>query len=222
MKITRILNAALLLAASSPLIHAQTLNWGSPVGTLVVDSNGDGVDDSFIFELGAFNPGFTPDGTNHEDWVLNWRVFDSTTYNTEFDYFTSTVNVISDVSGNVTSSNPLASTGDFSGLIAYLWVRNEDAPGENTEWLMFRANNWIFPETAGECCDTSVIEWSISDLNSSNTPLYGRQGGIGGPGEFTYTSTGGLQTHTFVPEPSAVILGVFAFAATLLRRNRRC
>jgi hypothetical protein len=220
MKITRILNAALLLAASSPLIHAQTLNWGSPVGTLVVDSNGDGVDDSFVFELGAFNLGFIPDETNHEDWALNWRVFDSTTYNTDFGYFTSTVNVITDISGNVTSSNPIASPGNFAGLIAYLWIRNEDTPGENTEWLLVRANDWTFPLIAGDCCDTSVIEWSISDLNTGNTPLYGSQGGSEGPGIHPHASTSGLQTHTFVPEPSAAALGVIAFAATLLRRRR--
>jgi hypothetical protein len=221
MKITRILNAALLLAASSTCIQAQTLNWGSPVGTLVVDSNGDGVDDSFVFELGAFNLGFTPDETNYEEWALNWQMFDSTTYNPTFGYFTSTVNVISNVSGQVNSSNPLANTANFAGLVAYLWVRNEDTPGANTEWLLVRASDWTFPATAGDCCDTSVIEWSISDLNTGNTPGYGRQGGVGGPGAYTHTSTGGLQTHTFVPEPSTVLLGVFAFASALLRRQRK-
>jgi hypothetical protein len=220
MKITRILTTALLLAAAAPNIHAQTLNWGSPVGTLIVDSNGDGIDDSYVFELGAFNLGFIPDQNNHEEWALNWMVFDTATYNPTFGYFTSTVNVISDVSGNVTSSNPLADSGNFAGLVAYLWIRNEDTPGENTEWLLVRANNWTFPLTAGDCCDTTVIEWSVSDLNSGNTPLYGSQGGVTGPGEHTHTSTSGLQTHTFIPEPSAAALGVIAFAVTLLRRRR--
>jgi len=220
MKITRILPAALLLVAATPNIHAQTLNWGSPVGTLVVDSNGDGIDDSYVFELGAFNLGFIPDENNYEDWALNWMVFDAASYNPAFGYFTSTVNVISEVSGNVTSNNPLASPGNFAGLIAYLWIRNDDTPGENTEWLLARANNWTFPLIAGDCCDTSVIEWSVSDLNTGNTPLYGSQGGTEGPGEHPHISTSGLQTHTFIPEPSAVILGVIAFAATLLRRRR--
>jgi xanthine/CO dehydrogenase XdhC/CoxF family maturation factor len=90
----------------------------------------------------------------------------------------------------------------------------------NTEWLLVRADEWIFPTIAGDCCDTGVIEWSISDLVSGDTPKYGKQGTTTGPGVFTTPSTGGLQTHTFVPEPSAVILSVFAFGATLLRRKR--
>lgn len=220
MKTTLFLPAALLLAVASPLIHAQTLNWGSPVGTVVVDSNGDGVDDSFVFELGAFSLGFTPNETNIEDWALNWMVFDTTSYNPTFGYFTSTVNVISDVSGNVTSNNPNASPGNFAGLVAYLWVRNEDMPGKNTEWLLVRANNWTFPLAAGDCCNTSVIEWSVSDLNTGNTPLYGSQGGQEGPGFHPHTSTSGLQTHTFIPETSSTTLGVVAFAVTLLRRRR--
>jgi hypothetical protein len=221
MKTTRILCAALLLAAASPLIHAQTLNWGSPVDTVLVDSDGDGIDDSFVFELGAFNLEFTPDETNHEEWVLNWRVFDTATYNPAFGYFTSTVHVLSDVSGNVTSSNPNASPGNFAGLVAYLWIRNQDTPGENAEWLLVRASNWTFPLTAGDCCDTSVIEWSVSDLNTGNTPLYGSQGGTEGPGFHPHTSTSGLQTHTFIPEPSATALGAIAIAVTLLRRRRK-
>jgi hypothetical protein len=220
MKTTRILCAALLLAAASPLIHAQTLNWGSPVGTLVVDSNGDGVDDSFVFELGAFNLGFTPDENNHEDWALNWMVFDTASYNEAFGYFTSTVHVISDISGNVTSSNPNAESGNFAGLVAYLWIRNQDTPGENAEWLLVRASNWTFPLTAGDCCDTSVIEWSVSDLNTGNTPLYGSQGGITGQGIHPHTSTGGLQTHTFIPEPSGFLLVSFSGIAAVMRRRR--
>jgi hypothetical protein len=216
MKSTRILSAALLLAAATPLIHAQTLNWGSPVGTLLVDSNGDGIDDRYVFELGAFNLEFTPDENNLEEWVLNWMVFDTASYNPDFGYFTSSVHVLS----NVTSSNPGASPDSFAGLTAYLWIRDSDEPVEGSEWLLVRADNWTFPLTGGDCCDTGVIEWSVSDLETGNTPLYGRQGGTGGPGEFTHTSSGGLQTHTFVPEPSAAILGVIAFAATLLRRRR--
>jgi hypothetical protein len=220
MKIIRILNTACLLALAAPFIHAQTLNWGSLLDTMLADSNGDEIDSSFEFELGAFNLGFIPDGNNMEDWDLNWKIFDTASYNQDFGYFTSTVHVLSDVSGNVTSSNPNASPGNFAGLVAYLWIRNEETPGENTEWLLVRAGNWTFPLTAGDCCDTSVIEWSVSDLNSGNTPLYGKQGGVTGPGSYGYTSTSGLQTHGFVPEPSAALLSLIACAVTLLRRRR--
>jgi hypothetical protein len=148
------------------------------------------------------------------------QLFDSTTYNPEFGYYTSTVHVISDLNGEgVYSSNPEASPENFSGLVAYLWIRNEDLPGTETEWLLVRADEWVFPSAAGDCCDTSVIEWSISDLSGTETPLYGNQGGIVGEGEKTSTSSTGLQTFTFVPEPSTATLAALA-ALSLLRRRR--
>jgi hypothetical protein len=220
MKLTPLISASLLLIALAVPIHAQTLNWGSPIGTFIVDSDGDGVDDRFVFELGAFDLNFTPDESNYELWFENWRMFDSTTYNSEFGYYTSTVHVISDLDGEgVFSSNPEASSEDFSGLVAYLWIRKEDLPGTETEWLLVRADNWTFPTIAGDCCDTNVIEWSISDLTGTNTPLYGNQSGIIGEGEYSTTTGSGLQTFTFVPEPSTAVLAALGSLA-LLRRRR--
>jgi hypothetical protein len=220
MKLTPLFSASLLILALGTPLHAQTLNWGSEIGTFIVDSDGDGVDDRFVFELGAFDLNFTPDESNYELWFENWRMFDSTTYNSEFGYYTSTVHVISDLNGEgVFSSNPEASPENFSELVAYLWIRNADLPGSETEWLLVRADNWFFPRTGGDCCDTSVNEWSTSDLTDTNTPLYGSQGGIPGDGEKTFNSTTGLQTFTFVPEPSTAVLAALG-ALALLRRRR--
>lgn len=220
MKLTPLFFTSLLLITLGVPLHAQTLNWGSPIGTIIVDSDGDGVDDRFVFELGAFDLNFTPDETNYDLWIENWRMFDSTTYNLDFGYYTSTVNVISDLNGEgVYSSNPEASTENFSNHVAYLWIRNADLPGTETEWLLVRADNWVFPTSAGDCCDTSVIEWSLSDLTGTNTPLYGSQGGIDGEGEWVSDSTTGLQTFTFVPEPSTAALAALGMLA-LLRRRR--
>lgn len=220
MKPTPLFSAALLLIAFCVPIHAQTLNWGSEIGTFIIDSDGDGVDDRFVFELGAFDLNFTPDETNYELWFENWRMFDSTTYNSEFGYYTSTVHVISDLDGEgVFSSNLKASPENFSGLVAYLWIRNADLPGSETEWLLVRADNWVFPDIGGDCCDTSVIEWSTSDLTGTNTPLYGSQGGVDGDGVWTFDNSTGLQTFTFVPEPSTAALAALATLG-LLRRRR--
>jgi len=220
MKLTPLLPAVLLLITLGTPLHAQTLNWGSEIGTTIVDSDGDGVDDRFVFELGAFDLNFVPDETNYDLWFENWRMFDSTTYNPDFGYYTSTVHIISDLNGEgVYSSNPAASPENFSGLVAYLWIRNADLPGSETEWLLVRADNWVFPITGGDCCDTSVIEWSTSDLTGTNTPLYGSQGGVDGYGEWTFDSSTGLQTFTFVPEPSSAVLAALG-ALALLRRRR--
>lgn len=217
MKILHALLTALIVALAAPGTHAQTLNWGSEVGTPITDSDGLIPDENFLFELGAFAPGFDPSESNLEEWRLNWMVFDTASYNPLFGYFTSTVHVEEDV----TSSNPAASPESFAGLVAYLWVRNNDEPVEGSEWLLVRSDEWIFPETGGDCCDTSVIEWSISDLDGADTPLWGRHGNVSGPGGYTtIIGSTGLQTFTFVPEPSTALLAAIAGLGLAVRRKR--
>ena len=121
---------------------------------------------------------------------------------------------------DVTSSNPTASTLSFAGLDAYIWIRNDDNPVPGTEWLLTRADNWTFPVVGGDCCNTEVIEWAVSDLDSGNVPVWGRQNDVIGSGEFSSTSTTGLQTFTFVPEPSSALLAAVAGGFLVLRRRR--
>ncbi len=216
---TRILVLALILIGG-PRAHSQTLNWGSEVFSDLVDSHGDALDESlFVFELGSFDMGFIPDETNTSSWFANWRVFDTADYSESMGSFGSSVFV----GENVTSSNPSASTISFAGLAAFIWIRNNDNPGVGTEWMLARADSWTFPLTGGDCCDKGLIEWSISDLDTGDTPVWGGQNGVSGAGE--YTSTGGpytLQTYTVVPEPSSALLAAIACLTLLLRRRRRC
>jgi hypothetical protein len=192
------------------------LNWGNEVFDGLTDSNGNTLDDAFVFELGAFTSGFVPTELNLDLWVSNWQVFDQASYNKDIGYFTSTVYVGS----GVTSSNPMASTLSFAGLSAYIWIRNDDDPVEGTEWLLTRADNWAFPLVGGDCCDTDVIEWAVSDLDPAHLPLWGRQNDVPGSGEFSITGNTGLQTFTFVPEPSSSLLAAFAAGFLVLRRRR--
>lgn len=199
--------------------HAQQLNWGMEILGAVTDSNGVEVDNSFVFELGSFFNGFTPTSNNVEQWLSNWEVFDSTTYDTDFSYFAGDVYV----EAGVTSSNPTASQLSFSGLDAYIWVRKGDIPIEGAEWLLTRATDWTFPVDGPECCDLTLQEWSTaSDLTSLDDPLWGRQHDVLGPGVYTTNSSSGasLQTFTFIPEPSAALMGVLAAMGMVLRRRR--
>lgn len=124
------------------------------------------------------------------------------------------------MNNDVTTSNPTASTMSFAGLDAYIWIRNGDDPVPGTEWLLTRASNWTFPTVGGDCCDTGVVEWAVSDLDPGDVPVWGRQNGVIGSGEFSSTGTGGLQTFTFVPEPSSAILTAIAAGLLVLRRRR--
>lgn len=197
-------------------LQAQTLNWGNVIGNPVTDSTGAAVTNAFSFELGAFDSGFMPSESNVDQWLSNWKLFDRVVFDATYGFTNSEVYI----NNGVTSSNPIASTDSFAGLDAYIWVRKGDDPIEGSEWLVTRANDWAFPLEGGDCCDTSFLEWSVSDLTPSNTPLWGRQKEEEGPGVFTSTGTTGLQTYTFVPEPASALLAMMAGAVFTLRRRR--
>ncbi len=216
MKLTTALFTAAVFTVAASRIHAQTLNWGNEVFGELTDSAGVALDNTFVFELGSFVGGFVPTPSNLEQWALNWEVFDRAAHQESIGYFTSTVYVNNDV----TTSNPTASTMSFAGLDAYIWIRNQDDPVEGAEWLLTRASNWTFPTVGGDCCNTQVVEWAVSDLDPGNVPVWGRQNGEFGSGEFSSAGSAGLQTFTFVPEPSSALLAAIAGGFMVLRRRR--
>lgn len=225
----KLLLSCLLIAFGLMQAQSQTLNWGSALFSDLVDSKGNTLDETYVFEIGTFDPGsdpnFVPDSSNIGEWFSRWRVFDQANsqgvLNNSFDpglgYFTSTV----DMNPDGTSGSPYANSGtfNFSGLEAYLWVRNATGPTKTTEWALVRASSWIFPTADGDCCPGGLpTEWSLSDLDGE-TPVYGSQGGIDGDGFHTVTGNYTLQTFTFVPEPSTTLL--LGITALLLGRRRR-
>jgi hypothetical protein len=205
------------------------------VGVPLIDSDGDGVDDNFKFELGAFALDFDPNESNVGEWLTHWRVFDSLIFDSVFGFSTSSTTILN----NVTSESQFASdpTFSFSKLEAYIWVRghddpegNRDIPAEGSQWLLVRAGSWTFPEFGGDCCATEFIKWSTIDLTPASdqipgdVPKWGLQNNVsGGEGVFNFTvdpEFDGLQTHTFIPEPSSALLTLLAGFGLLLRRRR--
>lgn len=211
-----LLAAAFLVVTGSRSL-AQTLDWGSEVFSDLADSEGNPLDSMFVFELGSFVNGFVPDETNVHSWISNWRVFDSASFDGGLGYFTSTVQMNDDG----TSSNPTASAINFQGLSAYLWIRNDDDAVEGSEWLLTRSDSWTFPGADPGCCDNETpLQWSVSDLDGGDTPIWGSQGGVEGSGFHTDGDPHTLQTYTFVPEPSTAVLAGLACACAALRRRR--
>jgi hypothetical protein len=144
-------------------------------------------------------------------------VFDALTYDSVFGFTTSNAFILNDVtSGSAHATDPLLS---FAGLNAYIWIRKGDDPVPGSEWFVGRAIDWTFPLVGGDCCATNTIQWSVSDLGPGEEPLWGRQYEETGPGSFTISGDEGLQTHTFIPEPSALLLA--SLASSLLLRRRR-
>ena len=215
-----------LLAAAA---HGQSINWGSEAFSTLVDSYGNTIGQSgYVFELGAFNSGFTPTSNNLMSWFANWRVYDTADYSSENGYFTGAV----DMFDNGTSSE--SGTTTFAGLNAYIWIRNSNiGENKNTEWLLVRSSSWVFPTPTSHCCDPDLpIEWSVSDLSQADLPLYGGQGGTQGTSDDPYSRPGPglvttplssgtyLQTYTFVPELSSSVLIMVIGVLGLLDRRR--
>ena len=205
---------------------AQQLNWGSSVFSDLVDSKGDALENTFVFEIGAFNPGFTPTLSNLLDWRSNWQVFDRAAYNGIeepvddgiFGYFTGTARMLDD--GRSDSAFMTPSALSFEGLSGYLWIRKGDDPVAGSEWSLTRANNWVFPNAIPGCCDNDTpFNWSTSDLTEADVPLWGRQGKISGPGEVSNSGIHTLQTYTFVPEPSSFLMLLSASGLLMVRRR---
>jgi hypothetical protein len=206
--------------------RSQDLNWGSPINSEIVDSNGAPLDQSFIFQIGAFVGGFIPDGTNTSNWLNYWQVFDAADYNGVespddgiVGYFTSTAAMTDSGLSDSSDLSPLASS--FEGLDAYLWIRNSNLPIEGSEWFLARAGDWVFPVAVPGCCDNQgLVEWSTSDFLVDDVPVWGSQGGTQGDGFYTTTGSDTIQTFTFVPEPSTAMLVAFLSGAMLMRRRR--
>jgi hypothetical protein len=224
MKARILIITAVFSAISTLPSGAQQLNWGAPIGTQLIDSNGDAIDDSFVFELGAFALNFDPTEANVGEWLTHWRVFDALTFHPVNGFSTSTLFI-----GNgVTSGSPHATDPSFSfaGLDAYMWIRKGSDPVPGSEWFVGRAIDWEFPLVGGDCCATNIIQWSVSDLGPGELPEWGRHYDESGPGHSTFkdplTDEDGMQTHTFIiPEPTSALLLLVGCSGFILRRQRQ-
>ena len=208
-------------------LFAQQIDWGSSIYDDIVDSEANILDNTFIFQLGSFENGFTPDSENVDAWSENWKVFDQADYNGIdapiddgiWGYFTSTVNMLAGGVSNSADLTPGATS--FEGQSAFVWIRNSDDAVEGSEWVLVRADSWVFPNVDPECCPSDLpLEWSMSDLALGDVPLWVSQGGTAGDGSYTTTGSYTLQTFTFVPEPSTALLFGLAGMVAVYRRRR--
>jgi hypothetical protein len=209
MTVTPVLSLVALIAVlCTQASYSQTLNWGSLTNSTIVDSQGMPLDEMFVFELGAFDPGFNPSESNIGQWADHWNVFDAASYAynpTDLGYFTGTTH-LQDVPGY---------TGTFEGLGAFLWVRNNG----KTEQFLSSTASWTFPTLDPGCCPTAVTTWSVSDL-ATDTPVWGSHDELHGGGNYFAPGPFDLQTHA-IPEPGSWVMVLVGCGTLFLHRRRR-
>ena len=218
---------AAVFCAAVPARAEVVFNWGSPVYSTFRDSYGNPLDNTYTFQLGAFDPSFTPTAGNVTLWAANWKIFDQAGFNVPFEVFQSTADMLDDG----TSTSAFATAGyDFRGLDAYVWgFKNPSTYGTGMEWVWFRAPSWTFPTTFDPGPPITPTDWSTSDLVAGDVPLWGRQSTAVGLGYASAPGTAGtytLQTYTIepgpsaIPEPSTLAVGVLLLTLAFWRRWR--
>ena len=188
---------------------------------------GDGVtalDDSFKFELGAFQTGFLPSMSNIEDWMANWKPFARAQapaingWNSNLSYF----DYSETLEANGQSSQGLSADIFAQGDAAYLWIYNDFSIAPGVEWALVTnddsdlnsADNWLFPDP------TDIFPYEF-DLATAYSPIIGGLHNVQGGGDFTAPLTAfTLQTHA-VPEPGSVLLVMLAGIVWRIRRVRQ-
>ena len=116
--------------------------------------------EGFLFELGAFEAGFTPTAANTGDWAANWQGLGRVAYNATTGWFTGSAELTSNAA-------------PFSiGASAYLW--GFDSSGE---WILLANPAWVwssaavglgFPETFSVNAEgTTTVVGSVSPDGSA-------------------------------------------------------
>jgi hypothetical protein len=113
---------------------AGQVNWSSAAFSGHQSSDGISLDDSFVFELGAFADGFVPSAGNVEEWASHWRAAQRTAYNPETQFFAASF---------VVETNEPPFSADAQG---YFWGRSLDRPGE---WFLATDASWTWPLAGG-------------------------------------------------------------------------
>ena len=238
------------LAISAPAARAAGIGWGNNAFDSdpnsgnplpMYNSQGGLLDNSFSFELGTWNTGFTPTAANVASWAANWNVIssafapgtngwlslDSTDPNVNDpaqnpQYFTRqiTFNANGTVQGG---SGSIFHTNDQ----AYLWVFNNKTLDGTTEWALVTDGSvgatpddvWHVPDPSGTL--NLPVNWNLS---TADTAVYGSVNGLTGAGDQA-VNPGADRLQTFgvasvVPEPGSALLLMLAGAAVHLRRRR--
>lgn len=206
-------------------LAASTVFWGTFNNDTLYDSTGADLGVGFTFEIGTFTTGFTPTVANMSQWAANWMIFDAAMNGDGWTPGAHFVNTSADHNALAGSNSPDANPLDVfgQGTPAYLWVFNNKAGDNSSEWALLadvdKGSNvfggaWAFPDPAEQSGQS--YDWQTRDLD---TAIFGGVNGTQGAGLFTASPVAfTIQTH-LVPEPGSALLIAAAGAACMRRRR---
>ena len=211
--------AALVLTSPA---SAQKINWGSAANDANSTSDGGNLTQStFTFQLGTFvNSGapateFIPTQENISLWSESWVPLDTAVYNQE---------PAPNENQGFFADSWVVPDNTYQGYQAYIWVYNNHAGDETSEWVLVTDSEgidaWKIPTSTGSQADFPD-QWRVSTATHT---LFGGLNDVDGPGETSGGAppTFALQTNTFLPVPesgTAILFGL-TLGSLILRRGR--
>lgn len=132
--------ALALALTSGALVRATEIIFDVTIGRQHQTSTGRALPESFVFELGVFEPGFNPTTGNMADWAGRWKPAARAAYFTQGRYYSG----VASFTANVAPFTP--------GAAAYVWGMS------GTEWILFRKSAWVWP--LGSSVGAPAMTWT--------------------------------------------------------------
>lgn len=101
----------------------------------------------FTFELGVFVDGFVPSSGNAASWLEHWSPEHTTSYDFAEQRFSETYEVLD-------NEPPLE-----AGAKAWIFGHRDSPTG--SEWILFRASDWLWPEV--DVVFPNTYDWNAKD-----------------------------------------------------------
>lgn len=173
----------LALGLSAQLAHGAQVLWGSARLAFNYVSTGEpnALGSDFTFQLGSFDPDFTPTADNISSWLAHWTPAQSVDYNANTRFFTGSYSL-------QTTAAPFTSANR-----AYIFGFNRWATSEansSAEWILATDPNWRWPAAVGGIAPP--VQWSLANaetvvlgtVNAPNSSAHMQTAKVNTPLEF--------------------------------------
>ena len=183
------LASLILTVLLADLAHSGQVDWSSSAFSIHQTSDGTALDDSFVFELGAFEGSFSPTSANTTEWAAHWRVAQRAPYNP---------------STQIVAGSFVIETNDppfDHASQGYLWGLSLSNPGE---WILLTSPSWLWPTAGGT---NPPVSWTVQnatnvivgEVNETGTPFFLRTGSVASSSPIPWITGAAWQTLHFSP-----------------------